>query len=222
MRVATMHTSWTDGPPGARTCSRYFRPRPPRVGERTTSRARSRLMSRSAEAVGSASGTAPARPFPRRQMRGRADHQSGSEPTGVPFGRCPVLTPVGWGVAVAVAMRRHRGRTALSAHAPVRGTSGRRHRGERNRAGPAVFLVAFRGERTTSRARSRLMSRSCALTHRFSSHSAGQGCDGRRCCAAATWTDSPLGARTCSRYLPATPRRAERTTSRARSRLMSR
>ena len=88
VRVATMHTSWTDGPPGARTCSRYFRPRPHRAGERITSRARSRLVSRSG-----------------------------------------------------------------------------------------------------------------AATRRFGSDSCRAGCDGRRCCATASWTDDPPGARTCSRFL---------------------
>ena len=85
VRVASMHTSWTDGPPGARTCSRYFRPRAP--GERITSRARGRLDVPFGRAVGSASGTAPARRF-RRPIPRRADHLSGSEPADVPFVRC--------------------------------------------------------------------------------------------------------------------------------------
>jgi hypothetical protein len=86
----------------------------------------------------------------------------------------------------------------------------------------------------------RLMSRSCAVTHRFGSHSCRVGCDGRRCCATASWTDGPLGARTCSRYCRPRPHQvgdrnhagpavllvdkcgSERNTSRAWSRLMSR
>jgi hypothetical protein len=101
--------------------------------------------------------------YPGDAMPGRrADHQSGSGPTDVPFGRCPVLTPVGRGVMVAVAVRRHRGRPALPAHAPVRSISGRGHRGERN----------------ISRPRSRLVSRSCAATRLFGSHSCWAVCDG--------------------------------------------
>ena len=117
---------------------------------------------------------------------------------------------------------------------PVRpGPSGRRAEPRR----PAVLLDRRGGERTTSRARSRPTSRSCAVTHRLGPHSCWAGCDGRRCGATARRTASLRthlfavavpGDVTPGRAEPNRPGRffiafgGERTTSRARSRPMSR